>query len=159
MPGNKKPRKKHRPRPILIDPVGRTIEGITLLGGQVYPVLYEVHEAMLALSTGKGGHCSWKAIAGTLNITKVLDIQHYGHDHKDEIEEAMQAHRECSARHARTGSFGYTGTELRAMNFALLLHEQMMHKATMNEMQLAITLAEQNKTTARQKVPDSAREI
>ena len=147
MPATKKPRKKYRPRPILANPVGYVVEGMTLLEERAVSTLYETHEAMAALVKGQGTDYSWKIINGTLAVTSVLDEMYYSRDNAEAIELANASHSACKLRFIAKGSYGYTGSELQAMNHALLLHEEMLRKATHSEFELvfAETLRRINK--------------
>lgn len=139
MPTSKKPRKRYRPKPVLQDPVGYTIGGFTrLTADEVAQTLTVNHDAMLELTQGRGTVEHWRIVTGVLNMAAVLDEQVYGSTYKQEINDALRAHGRCGVRRWNGGNFGYSGPDLQLVNFALVIHDEQVSKATVGEVERAV---------------------
>ena len=143
MPKTKKPRKAYRPRPVIANPVGYVIEGMTRISTEeVIRMLATNHDAMVRLTKGQGSVDDWRVVTGALNMAAVLDEQVYDCAYQDELSEALRAHGRCGVRRWNGGNFGYTGPDLQRVNFALSVHDEQMAKATVGEIERALAESE-----------------
>lgn len=96
------------------------------------------HNALAELVQGRGTIDHWSIVTGALNCAVVLDEQCYDSMHHESLMEALRAHGRCGVRKQKHGSFGYTGPDLSAVNFALEIHDEQMKRATFREVDRAI---------------------
>ena len=139
MPTNKKPRKRYRKKHTLLDPVGWLLEGMSLIyKDEQLRILAINHNALAELVRGRGTLEHWGIVTAALNCAVVLDEQCYDYMHHEPLMEALRAHGRCGVRKQKHGSFGYTGPDLSAVNFALEIHDEQMKRATFREVDRAI---------------------
>lgn len=139
MPTSKKPRKRYRKKHTLLDPVGWLLEDMSLIyKDEQLRILAINHNALAELVQGRGTIDHWSIVTGALNCAVVLDEQCYDSMHHESLMEALRAHGRCGVRKQKHGSFGYTGPDLSAVNFALEIHDEQMKRATFREVDRAI---------------------
>jgi hypothetical protein len=127
MPTPKRPRRKYRPREARLPSVFRHTESEeTQL--QLVP-----HVALELFRTGTATEGDWHTLACRINWGMVLATRH----HPEAVEVAtagVVALRDVFARHARTGRWGCSGEELRAIGAALVLVDDMQMAHTRREL-------------------------
>lgn len=135
MASNKKPKKKYRPKPVLLDPIAHVLVGIRPPAPEHRARIEIVnHGAMYQLTHGKGTRQDWDEVACALNTALVLAEDYkIGFDYLADIQAALEAHRMCGVR-----GFGYSGPELQTVNYALKVHEEQMNIATVSEHERAL---------------------
>jgi hypothetical protein len=88
------------------------------------------HVAMIELTQGRGTLTHWKRIAGVLNIASVMSEQGFGREFTKALIAAQDAMLEVGKRAVRNqGRFGFTGTELTAINEALEVHDAQLENS------------------------------
>jgi hypothetical protein len=129
-------KKKYRPKPVLLNPIGYVLEGLTKLtsydgGGQYRKLLLRTYAALNAIRTGEGnsGHCSM--LLGMLEVSEVLLHEHdIGTEYASTVKEARPAVLALIHRGEATTRFIATGPELVAITTLLELHEAQLEQCT-----------------------------
>lgn len=138
MPSNKRPAKKYKPRPMMVNPVDYVVSGFKPIApGSAVKLKLINHSAMLSLTNGTATKTDWDYICTALNVAVVLAEHGVGDDYFDDIKTAMMAHAACGKRYYNGGRFGYTGEQLTAVNKALEVHDAQVDIATVAEMEKA----------------------
>jgi len=138
MPSNKKPRKKYKPKPVMLDPVGYVVGGMKPIAAENTLRLKLInHGSMKALTDGSATRTDWDYICTALNVAVVLAEYGVGDDYIEQIRAAMLAHAQCGKRMYNGGRLGYTGEQLTAVNLALEVHDAQIDTATVAEMERA----------------------
>jgi len=84
------------------------------------------HIAMSNIVRGVGEPFDWDDVNGAISMALVMAEQGIGKEYIEEFKAARDALVYCVDRYKRTGKFGFTGDELKAMNIALDSHEAQM---------------------------------
>lgn len=138
MPSNSKPRKKYRPKPVLLNPIDHVVQGVKPPApDRVLKVQAINHGALHSLTRGKGTKADWDHVTWALNTALLLCELDVGAEYKDDVLAAMKAHNACGIRHVRGHNFGYTGPELMDVNRAMGMHDLQMPLVTVAEYESA----------------------
>lgn len=138
MSANKKPRKKYRPRPVIVDPVSYVVDGFKLPEpDKVMKIRLLNHGAMTALVQGTATKNDWQYVCTALNVAIVLAENGVGEEYMLQIKEAMLAHAQCGKRLYTQGRAGYTGPQLTAVNLGVEIHDAQLEIATVAQMEKA----------------------
>ena len=156
MAGNKRPKKKYRPKGVRLDNLTYVRQGLEPLAGNLRTnLLTTIHDDMVEITQGRGAKHHWVLVADALNMAKVMDEQVFQIAYGAEFELALAAHAACGTRFAiEKRPMLYTGAELQAVNFALQVHAAQLDKATLAEVEHALNTAE-----ARQRDPKTRHRI
>lgn len=100
------------------------------------------HGSMYALTHGQGTQDDWEVITELLNVSIALCQTIFDNAYEAEIRRAMLSHAQCGKRKIKSGSFGYTGSELQDVNTAIEIHSEQMRLATMGEIGDALKIVD-----------------
>jgi len=134
-------RSKYRPKPIILDCITYVKTGFTPMVDMKNVLLnlqLKNHSALEALRVGDATKEDIDTIISALNITEALSMQGIGDDYKEEIKEAQDALFECAKRGAENYKFVVKGLELKAINYAMELHDAQLHASTVRDIEKAI---------------------
>lgn len=81
------------------------------------------HGAMAAIVQGRGDRASWDLLVGAVNMGNVMCEQGIGDEFRAHMIAGRDALLEVGKRALKSGRFGFTGDELKAMNLALECHD------------------------------------
>jgi hypothetical protein len=138
MAANKKPRKKYVPKRNLTNPLAFVLEGVKPLEHDRRTTLRIInHAALAALVRGEGSHDDWQQVCSAINMAIAFAEMGLGTDYIPEIRQAMRAHAECGSRLHRHGKFGYSGTELQAVNLVMDVHDAQLEEAAVQQIETA----------------------
>ena len=136
-----KKRSKYRPKGVILDTLNYVKSGLMPMANlkdQLIALQLKNHLALEALRTGKAIKEDIDTIINAFNITEALAKQDIGQDYKAEIKEAQDALYECAKRGVeRNYSFVMKGTEIKAINFVMQLHDEQLQIATVKDLELA----------------------
>ena len=136
-----KKRSKYRPKGVILDTLTYVKSGLVPmvnLKDQLIALQLKNHLALEALRTGKAIKEDIDTIINAFNISEALAKQDIGQDYKAEIKEAQDALYECAKRGVeRNYSFVMKGTEIKAINFVMQLHDEQLQIATVKDLELA----------------------
>lgn len=148
MPSNKKPRKKYRPKRILVDPVAHVLEGmapITKHRGFLTDLRITNSAAMASLMQGTAKKMEVDRLIAMSNITEALQGFGFGEEYKDAAMDGQLALHNIVQRAARIGKFVPTGVEVRQLNMLMDLHDAQMDVITVKDMEKAVDFVIQRK--------------
>ena len=139
MPRNAKPRKRHTPRPIELDPMSLAHSRASLLQPQQRAALIEpIRAAFERLRTGRGDWAAWCNVADALNVSERLAEANIANDHMPALRTAQAVLAALHARHAERQSWVMRGPEIATLQHALEIHEVQLEVCTQGEMHDAI---------------------
>lgn len=136
----KRPGKKYHPREVRRDIAALLFEGdAPLPDHQRASLLMAVHGSALALVQGDAPRQEWHSIVSALNITQML-CEKAGNSHVglEVVAAAQNAMIAVGERCHRVGRLGVTGDEMRAINEAIALYEQLLEIVTKRQYAAAI---------------------
>jgi hypothetical protein len=145
MANNKKPRKKYRPgvRQVLQDPVSYVVRGVQPAPIKTQAKLrIDMHRAFTSLTGGAGTVADWCVMSTSINMARALCSLGCYQENTQDIAEAMAAHDACGERFERHGRFGYSGTELNDVRFAMTVHEHQLMDAPIIQLEEALRMVE-----------------
>jgi hypothetical protein len=136
-----KKRSKYRPKGVILDTLTYVKSGLVPMANlkdQLIALQLKNHLALEALRTGKAIKEDIDTIISAFNITEALAKYKIGEDYKGEIKQAQDALYECAKRGVeRNYSFVMKGTEIKAINFVMQLHDEQLQIATVKDLELA----------------------
>lgn len=135
MSTNKKPRKAHRPRPIIQNPLAY----MALIPEDFRAAMIVENQKCLQLMLdGHGGVPEWETIRRALNAAVALCVEVYAGQELDVIRLGANAHAQCAVRAKRTGRWLYSGEERAPVVDAIEVHTQQLNLTTVVEINRAI---------------------
>lgn len=143
MPASAKPRKKYRPKPVLVDPVGYVVEGVQPVashGSYLVDLLMKNHNAMEMLVKGTATKKHMDVLIAAHNVTEALYRMGFGRDYSDCIVRGKAALLDLCGRGAKTGRFVCRAPEIQALNDLMALADAQLEVITVADMQKAIAL-------------------
>jgi len=136
-----KKKSKYRPKGVILDTLTYVKSGLMPMANlkdQLIALQLKNHLALEALRTGKAIKEDIDTIINAFNISEALAKQDIGQDYKTEIKEAQDALYECAKRGVeRNYSFVMKGTEIKAINFVMQLHDEQLQIAKVKDLELA----------------------
>lgn len=85
-----------------------------------------IHVAMSNIVRGVGEPFDWDDVNQAISMALVMSEQGIGANYVEEFKRGRDALIYCVERYKRTGKFGFTGDELKALNEAISCHEAQM---------------------------------
>jgi hypothetical protein len=141
MPATKKPRKKYRPKPKFMDPVGWTVESNKLLrdhGDYAVTCKIRANDAMLALTQGRADLQSMGDLLAAHNVTLgLVGSLDYPDDTYITLR-SQKALEDVVLRHKEVGRYVLKGSEMAAINDMLSLHDEFLDHVTVRQMEEAL---------------------
>lgn len=119
MATNKKPRKKYVPKLVRNPLAVVEFNTSSITEGVKQALQLPVYSAKWNFMHGRASKTDWTQIAVALNFAVVASELLYDCAYKEAVQLAMQAHADAGQRFAKTGKFGYSGEQLKALNDAL----------------------------------------
>lgn len=132
MAGNRKPRKRHKPKPHQI-PVAYRFGADDERTLQLIP-----HQELDRLRTGDADESAWHTITCRLNIGMVLARKLYTADAVVTMAQALDSVCDVRDRHKRIGKWGTSGEEAKRIGAGLVLTDDMQKASTRREMRDAM---------------------
>ena len=148
MAGNKKPRKKYRPRPVLLNTMEYAMEGVNLItnqGDYLVDLKIKNQLAFGSALTGRASFADLTTLITAHHITEAFWAMGRGREYKDILIRSQVALREVWDRLKDSGRSTLRAPELQALRDLLELHDAMLEVATVNDMEEAIRLAKAKK--------------
>lgn len=152
MAGNKKPRKKYRPRPVLLNTMEYAMEGVNLITNQEGYLIDLKIKNQLAFGSALTGRASFADLTTLITahaITEAFWAMGRGREYKDILIRSQVALREVWDRLRDTGRSTLRAPELQAFRDLLELHDAMMEVATVKDMEHVIRWAKDKNRRAR----------
>jgi hypothetical protein len=136
-------RSKYKPRPVLLNPVGFVMEGLSPVRAHTAFMLdlkIKNHAAMDSLTKGVATRSDIDTIISMVNMTEAFARMGFGKDYGDVVRNGLQALRDVGKRGVAYGNFIMKASEMNALNSAMELHDAQMDVVTLNDMDAAIAL-------------------
>lgn len=147
MATNKRPRKKYRPRPQLVNPVAWVIEGTRPLvehkPSELLTARIKNSDALLRVMQGEADRETIDLLVGVLNAGLALqNTSGIGADWRKEFEEASDALLSLCRRGVANGDrFIFTGPELNAVRTMMEVHDAQLDACTLAQFDRALVMA------------------
>lgn len=140
----KKPRKKYRSKPVLHNPVGYVLEGMTRVeqaaNSEITLIKIKNHAAMTALLNGTAKGYEMGVLATMSNIVEALWELGFGAEYQNVCTEGRFAIYQIVLRSQKHGKFTPTGPEITQLNMLLELHDAQMEVITVKDLERALEL-------------------
>ena len=136
-------RSKYRPKPVLQDPLGYVLEGITPVSqhdSYLVDLKIRNHGAMTALTRGLATRQDIDVLIPAVNIVEALYRMGFGRDYFPEVRAGLDALFEVGVRGAESGRFVLKASEMDALNVVMELHDAQLEVITVKDMDKAIAL-------------------
>ena len=134
---------KYRPKPVLQDPLGYVLEGITPVSqhdSYLVDLKIRNHGAMTALTRGLATRQDIDVLIPAVNIVEALYRMGFGRDYFPEVRAGLDALFEVGVRGAESGRFVLKASEMDALNVVMELHDAQLEVITVRDMDKAIAL-------------------
>ena len=142
MPASKKPRRKYRPKGVIVDTMDWVKKGMTRLEAiddQLIKLKIKNHDALDTIRRGQGTFKEMDVLVSALNIADALATAgEIGEEYADEIRAGQNAFAECALRGLRGGRYVFTGPELTAVNLAMEIHDSQLDICTVSDIEAAM---------------------
>lgn len=139
---SKKPRKKYRPKPVLQNPVGYVLEGMTRVeqaaNSEITLIKIKNHEAMTALINGTAKKYEMGVLATMSNIVEALWELGFGAEYQNVCIDGRYAILSIINRAQQHGRFTPTGPEITMINTLMELHDAQMEIITVKDVEKAL---------------------
>lgn len=163
MPSNKKPRKPHRPRPIIADPMAYVKESMTPIAlHESYLIDLKIRNslAMSTLLRGGAKKSDMDMLIAMSNIAEALCALGFGKAHKALAKEGERTIKRIILRAVKILRFTPTGPEIVALNALMELHDAQMDAITVGDMERALAYAKEKlRKKAAEKLPPIPAEL
>ena len=144
MAGNKKPRKKYKPKPILANPLGYVVERMTTVADTedyISSIQLKNSTALLSLTQGRATKHDIDILIAMSNIAQALRKMGAGAEYTEVSIAGREAIISIAARARKYGKFISTGPEIVALNTLMELHDAQMELVTVQQLEEAIAYA------------------
>ena len=145
-------RSKYRPKPILQNPVGYVLEGMTPVASHDKFLLdLEINNylAMALLTQGKATREDMDKLINMSNITEALYRMGFGTEYKDVLVKGSSALLAVARRGAETNRFVLWAQEMTALNDLMELHDAQMDVITIRDVEKAVALVKNERRQKR----------
>ena len=136
-------RSKYRPKPVLQDPLGYVLEGITPVSqhdSYLVDLKIKNHGAMTALTRGVATRKDIDALIQAVNMVEALYRLGFGREYFPEVRAGLDALHAVGVRGAESGRFVLKASEMDALNTVMELHDAQLEVITVRDMDKAIAL-------------------
>lgn len=141
MGNTSKPRKKYKPRSILINPLGYVLESMTRVADHSFDLvaLQIVNSAaMVSLLRGTASKKDMDKLVAMSNIVEALYQMGFGAEYKGVSIEGRVSILSIVQRSVTHGRFTPTGQEITALNALMELHDAQMNVITVRDIERAV---------------------
>jgi hypothetical protein len=133
-------RSKYRPRPVLQNPVGYVIEGVTPVSQHesfLIDVKIKTHMALANMTQGKAVREDVDTLIEAVNVVEALYRMGFGTEYGDEMRNGLEALHSVGVRGAKSGQFVLKSEEMKALNTIMELHDAQLEVITLKDMERA----------------------
>lgn len=144
-----KPRKKkYRPRPVLVNPLGYVLESITPVAAhESYLVDLRIknHAALAELTQGKATKREMDVLINASNMTDALMRMGFGRDYAEVLFKGQNALLAVARRGVDTNRFVLRAEEMNAINTLFELHDAQLDVMVVKDIERALQLIERER--------------
>jgi hypothetical protein len=146
--------KKYRPRPVLRDPLGYVVEGMTLIPKyDQYMVDLNIknHASMTNLTQGRADKADINRLISMANMAEALYRNGFGKEYAPVLRAGIDALYEVAKRGADSKKFVLRAAEMDAINTLLELHDAQLEIITVKDVDRALNLVHEELRNKRAK--------
>ena len=147
-----KRRKKYKPKPILVNPLGYVMEGmspVTSYGDYLVDLHIKHHNALAKLVRGEAAKSDMDTLISGANMTEALLMLEIGTEYAGVMRQGQDALFAAASRGAVSGRFILKGEEMQAINTLFELHDAQLEIATVKDIERAIAIVERERRAKR----------
>lgn len=136
---------KYRPKPVLVNPLGYVLEGMTAVRAHETSGLdlkIKNHLALANLTKGNGTRSDVNTMIAMGNITEALHRMGFGTEYAGEIKAGINALYAVAMRGQGNNRFILRAEEMKALNTLCDLHDAQLEIITLKDMGRAVELVE-----------------
>ena len=137
-------RSNYKPKPQLANPLACVINGFKKaadVGDPIVIVRTKNHLALDAVLKGVATRQDIDVLISAVNIAEALCWLEIGDEYRRQIDDAHEAILKMTRRGLKNGErFVFTGEEMKAVKFAIEIHDAQLDMCTIGEMEQAIQL-------------------
>jgi hypothetical protein len=144
MPSSTKPRKRYRPKPVLVDPVAFAVEAVKPLAEhQSYVVNWKLRNTLAfgELLKGKASKTDIDTLASARNIVEALLVTLKGVDIDGTLERSAVALIDICDRANKGMGTATRAPELQAIRDLMSLHDELLEAVTVGQFEAALAYA------------------
>jgi hypothetical protein len=138
---------KYKPKGVRIDAVSWVLSGLKAFSSVPYSVTLRIrnHDAMDTLRRGDATKVDIDVLIGAFNMAEAyMRLRpELGADWSDEIKAGLDALHAVGKRGFESGSFILKADELKAMNLVMEIHDAQLDNTTVNDMERAMDIVNQ----------------
>lgn len=152
MATNKKPRKKYRPKGLIMDPMAFIKEGmaaVTTHDNYLVDLKIRNHGAMAALMRGQATKDDVTVLMAMNNMVEALFRLGFGTDYEDVMTKGFNAIVSVASRGEASGRFTLYAHEIAALNDHMELHDAQMEVITVRDIERGIDLIKREKAAGK----------
>lgn len=146
-------RSKYRPKPVILNPLGYVIEGMTKLSDHSQNMLTIVkiknHDAMTKIVKGHGTRADIDTLIAMINVCEALYRAGFGQEYGNILKDGLAALMALAKRGKDTDKFILWAAELTALNEVMELHDAQMEVITVRDMEKAIMLVKHERASGK----------
>lgn len=143
-----KRKKKYRPRPVLVNPVGYVLESIkpvALHESFLIDLRIKNHAAMAELTQGRATKKELDVIINASNMTDALLRLGFGREYREILDKGQNAILAVARRGADTNRFILRADEMNAINTLMELHDAQLDVMVVKDIERALQLVERER--------------
>ena len=136
-------RSKYRPKPVLQNPLGYVLEGMTPVSQHesfLVDVKIKAHMALLNLTQGKAVREDIDTLIQAVNVVEALYRMGFGTEYGDAMRNGLDALHSVGVRGAKSNRFILRSEEMKALNTIMELHDAQLEVITLKDMERAYKL-------------------
>jgi hypothetical protein len=144
MPSSTKPRKRYRPKPVLVDPVAFAVEAVTPLTElDTYVLNWKLRNTLAfgELLKGRASKTDLDTIASARNICEALIVTLKGKDVDGTLARSAVALIDICARANQGKGTATKAPELQAIRDLMSLHDELLEAVTVGQFEAALAYA------------------
>jgi hypothetical protein len=139
-------RSKYRPKPVLLNPVGHVLEGMTPLSkyrNYMLDLKIKNHAALASLTQGRATYTDIDALIQMVNMTEACYRLGIGKEYNELVVAGLAALRSVGRRGHETGKFILRAEEMRALNDIMELHDAQLETLTIKDLEKAVNIVKE----------------
>lgn len=158
-----KRKKKYRPRPVLVNPMGYVLEGmapVVSYGEYLLDLRVKHASALAILAQGQAKKDTIDILIGGANMTQAFLHMEVGTAYATDIRKGQDALFTVATRGAKLGRFVMTGDEMKAINELFEIHDAQLEIATIKDIDRAIEIVKKEHQAQRvRKIPKVTQQL
>ena len=150
-----KKRKAYRPRPVLLNPMGYVLDGMSSVkrhSSHILDLQLKNNAALANLTKGVATRRDMDYLVAMVNMVEALYRLGFGLEYEDEVRAGLDALHAVGSRGAGSGKFILRASEMEAINTVMELHDAQMDVITINDLEKALKIVKDELVKKRARV-------